>query len=69
MGVEIHSQCEVLYARMDVAMGTISGHLFYPDTCHGAHPRVCYSGIVFNQGEELCTHGLSSGNEKWKLTC
>jgi len=64
---------EGLYARVyqniEVALGTVSGNLFYPKECHGSQPQVCKTGMTFNQGEELCTRGLLSGNEKWKAKC
>jgi len=64
-----HGLTRRIYRDVWVAVGTLTGHLFYPLNCMGQSPTVCHAGMMFRVEQEKCVRGIISGEQTKKEEC
>lgn len=63
------SGCYKIYQDTTMVLSTLNALLYYPEICYGRMPPACQPGVVFSKNQQLCLHGLISGDIRQQKEC
>ena len=53
----------------DIALHTLTGGIFRPNSCQGRNPMICRAGAVYDRTRFKCPRGILTGEPELRKTC